>query len=435
MEVKIHESYKNEFEKRMESFARKCKKFNLPFEYSLLREEFKLVYYKQRWDGSGWGTIILDANETEKIKEAEASGESLYPYKVYVYEVEDVTAKLDGNFDILAMVEYTDNGNIIHTLHDGAEVPKKYRTTECYCDYCKTNRWRKNLFIIQDKNNGDYKQVGSNCMKYYGWGISAEKIAKLVETLSEMLVYMDEAQEYGFSYSEFGGKRIYFDIREVLCYALGVTRKIGYYNSKADLPTKNIVKMLCDEESEQQRLDRLNRWLKADIFDGKFEDYFNFADSEIDAIINYYQAQEATTDFINNIQVMLRAGYVKENNIGFIACLPNCYFKAIDKKIEIEKQRAENLTFEHFGKVGDRATVDHIDDARIISSWESSYGYGQWVTVWRLVSGKYVFIWKTSTSYNNEDFENCKGMKFTVKEHGEFNGQKQTTITRAKLLT
>lgn len=80
-----------------------------------------------------------------------------------------------------------------------------------------------------------------------------------------------------------------------------------------------------------------------------------------------------------------------------------------------------------FGCVGDRVTVD-CKSCKLLTSWDSQYGT---TYLCKFVSAnRYVFTWKTTKGLN---VENVHGLVGTVKNRSEYNGWKQTELTRCKV--
>ena len=81
---------------------------------------------------------------------------------------------------------------------------------------------------------------------------------------------------------------------------------------------------------------------------------------------------------------------------------------------------------EYIGKVGDRITI-LISDYRVITSWETQYGI---TAIYKITDENgNVFIWKTSGGI----VDDTKKISATVKSHNEYNGTKQTEITRCRV--
>lgn len=108
------------------------------------------------------------------------------------------------------------------------------------------------------------------------------------------------------------------------------------------------------------------------------------------------------------------------------------YSYTIDKAEKALK--AKKSTSSHVGSVGDKLTVDVI--YKHTASWENGYGgyWNQGVTnlhTFEDLEGN-VYIWKTG-NYIEADYGTKFTLQGTVKEHSEYNGIKQTVMTRCKI--
>ena len=67
-----------------------------------------------------------------------------------------------------------------------------------------------------------------------------------------------------------------------------------------------------------------------------------------------------------------------------------------------------------------------------VTSWVTEYGetYLYMIT---LKEGN-ILMWKSSNWYSEEEMSNISKIDFTVKGHKEYNGTKQTDVTRCKLI-
>ena len=94
------------------------------------------------------------------------------------------------------------------------------------------------------------------------------------------------------------------------------------------------------------------------------------------------------------------------------------------KRIEVEKS-------EYFGEIGKRYKDYEILYVNQIATWETQYGITH---VYKIVlANGNVLIWKSSSCLYLEDGESFDKITFTVKNHNEYNGQKQTEVTRCKV--
>lgn len=434
MLIRIDKQFAADFEQKISAFARKCLKFGIDFEWKKVEESTDFIFvnsYNRKIDGTP-EIRIIHGTETELLQEIRKGiYNSLYPFPVVVYDMTEATAKVNGDFTVAAKLDRVNGGNLVESFfnpatHERFEIPEKYHHSNGFCEHCRTQRERTKLFVIQNRKNGEFFQVGASCMKFYNWGISAEHIGKLYEDLTE--IYKcglrddpsdAEIREYVCRIS----RQNYYNVRDVIKIAIMVIAEKGYCKSDGNgTPTKEIVDAACDcyyngkHETVREMLQRK--------YNGKFDRVVD--ESEIDKVITHFTEKRDTSDFTVNVQLLLSCGNVDRKHVGFIACLPQVMTRDIERA---EAAKAKEK-FEHFGEIKKRYTLT-VDDCRVIATYPG-YGYYDVVTIFRIKCGNNILIWKTQKDIETDDFVG-KSLTFTVKEHSEFNGEKQTEITRAKI--
>jgi hypothetical protein len=77
------------------------------------------------------------------------------------------TPRLNG-WVLVAVIQHTEQGNILRPFPGfyEATLPMEYRTANPNCDHCRTNRYRKDTFLLWHEQHG-YTQVGRNCLADY----------------------------------------------------------------------------------------------------------------------------------------------------------------------------------------------------------------------------------------------------------------------------
>lgn len=112
-----------------------------------------------------------------------------------------------------------------------------------------------------------------------------------------------------------------------------------------------------------------------------------------------------------------------------------CGFDPWKVEMIVRRKKAEHAPktiSEYMGKVGEKLETKCVFQG--VSTYETSFTYyGETVYLYRFSVGGNTVIWKTS---KDMDFEEGKGytLKGTVKEHKEYNGDKETVIVRGKVL-
>ena len=108
--------------------------------------------------------------------------------------------------------------------------------------------------------------------------------------------------------------------------------------------------------------------------------------------------------------------------IGYLAALPAIYYKNIEK----EKEREQEIPSEWVGEPKQRLE----DDAECIfyKTYESPYGLKSIV---KFVSNNNILTWFASGEPEFNPGETYR-IKYTVKDHDEYRGKKQTIVNRVK---
>jgi hypothetical protein len=75
-------------------------------------------------------------------------------------------------------------GNLVRSLTSD-QVPVEFRHGY-RCNHCSVNRFRKQTFLLRETTSGEYKQVGSSCLKDFTKIDSVHATAKAAELLSEV---------------------------------------------------------------------------------------------------------------------------------------------------------------------------------------------------------------------------------------------------------
>lgn len=104
MEYKIFEDNMPKLEKKLATIQKKCAKYGTPFEYKVVGEDYQ-------------------EHEDEILR----------------YVIVDVTGKaIINDWQFIASIEHTEDGNIIKCVDGSVTVPERYRTSDGYCEHCHT---------------------------------------------------------------------------------------------------------------------------------------------------------------------------------------------------------------------------------------------------------------------------------------------------------
>lgn len=379
--------------KKMTRVQNKCRKYGCDFKFEIVGEEMRK----------------LDADTS---------------IKCYIVEAEGVAVINDWEF--VASLDHTAQGNIINKAIE-IEVPERYYTTAPICEHCKTNHARKSTYIVRNTKTGEFKQVGTSCLKDFTHGMSAEAVASYQTALQEV----SEAQEHfgGFGYAE----RCY-EQQRFLQYAVEVVSKFGYAKSGEDNSTVSKVTDYIKARNgvARDRYDReYNERMLAEMEKVGFQHDRPENVETARKAVEWALAQEENSNYMHNLQVVCKQEYVGARNLGILASLIPVYYRAVEKELKLAQKRAEEQKSEWQGEVGKKMRVAVVD-WRVVASWKSDFGYDTYTYIYKMVDANgNIYTWKTSkVIYDKWDELDVSG---TVKAHNEFRGIKQTELTRCKV--
>lgn len=403
---KVHESLIEGLTKKAATIARKCNRYGCGFKYEILGEEYAEV------EGHG-------------------------PQKFYNVEAEG-TARVEG-WQFVATIQHEPKGNILRKALTELAIPYRYWYTKPVCEHCDTHRSRKNTYLVYNEATGEYKQVGKACLMEYTHGISADWAA-----------FMASLRDIFDEYSGGGacGMRIeqhYFQPELLLAYTASAVKNNGYVKKYTDT-----------DDGGREYNENNTAELVLDIYEGdlqhkkdKRKALYNVDETDPEAVevaraaLEWIAQQEPKTEYIHNLQVLAKMEYVGRSHVGILASLVPFYLRTIERERRAQQEAAERKPSEHVGTVGQRIEI-HVKEYRILKTWYNDFG--KEVFLIRFIDDEdNLFIWKFSgwffgytmpdgCIYHPEATEPFM-MKGTIKEHTEYNGQKQTVLSRCKIIS
>ena len=341
--------------------------------------------------------------------------------KFYVVEVEGV-AKTEG-WEFIGKLERVNNCNIIRQAVD-TEIPNEYFTCELGCDHCNSNRHRNSTYLVRNIETGEFKQVGSSCLREYTNGLSAE----LAAFFSSFIKDIDD----DYSRCNASGMKHWYDMKLVLRYAYDYVKHLGYVKSDAEFGVSTKVQVINayryddgDSFTDARSVIEYRNQFKFDI---DSDDVLAFVDSCIAYFRGLSDTDVAYNTYLHNLRIYSKSEYILVTDIGFVVSMIPTYMK----HLKIEQDRAERQKVidgykkEYIGNVGDKVSVEFISCTRV-TSFETKFGYT--IRYKFVTSSNQVVMWDTS-----KDIDMQHGrITGTVKKHDTFNGMYQTWLTRCKV--
>lgn len=355
--------------------------------------------------------IIDEFFQTQKD---EISGKEI-KRKFYKVKVEGESPKLAG-WRFIATVEHKDSGNIIRAV-PGEETNQKvkefYDADPDYCDWCKTRRNRIDTFLVQNVS-GEMKQIGRNCLTNFLGGADPKAIIWYFRFRSGIGEILNDAEEESIGRGRRGQQ--YVDVTEVLALAIALSGKYGYISKKT---------------SEERHLPSTADDVRSAFTPGvKNEDIITPSQQDTEKateMVAWFKAlpdaEKARNNFMHSLDVLLNSQQVSLRDVGYIVALIPTFNRA--KQSSFEKTTKTN---EWVGSVGQKIPPTRIT---VIGTQDVAGAYGNVQLVRMEDETGHLFIWWNSSS-NSLDQGNKYSIVGTVKEHKDYQGRKQTVLTRVK---
>ena len=409
--------------KKFNAAARKIRKINTALEPTMAEDNHTIVLVRK---------IVLrpcDCRSEATVKET--------PYEARRVELKipDEAIFAENNWTFGGSVEPSgvDGKNFVDVNLSGKDlgfiVPSKYFTANpCTCDYCKTNRKRNKTYLIVNRETGEWKQLGKECLKLFVTGIDVDAIA----TFESFIKEAEEAANPGDEF--FYNRRFRFvKVADALALACAVYRERGYLATRDVAGNSND---LCNKNIVQRKLTQQYG------YDSDFLNISNSVRDEIDEITVKTDTAIAKEDvevaiemvkrfpdepYYNNLKVIVENEYIPLNKLGFLVSIP----KAIDRYEEEKKRQEEKeklaKSSNYIGEVGEKISVNFAS-GREVACCETQFGLLH-IYEFKDANGNTI-VWRSSSS---KDIPESGIVAGTVKAHEEYNGVKQTIILRAKI--
>lgn len=328
--------------------------------------------------------------------------------------VQGVAPHIEG-YDFVSKVEFQRVGDETKALLfnvPGQELPLHFHNTDQRCEHCHINRYRSAVFILQDKQDGSYIQVGSTCLKDF-----------LGEDVAGIMSRFQFLKKIRSGFGQYGTYHWYEGLTEVLALTNAAIRIWGWVpkSSPTGEPTAYAI---CAAWSDDP-IDRENR---RRLLKTLCDDDYAIADQVIDWVRNQMVADN---NYTTNLKIMFASNIVEARSLGFVCSAVAGYHRAMEREALLQRKQEEAAQSEWMGEIKERLRnieVEIIGHRALNTAWGESMLY------------KFVdqegnrYAWFASDSWLNW----FNGDKFpidgTVKAHNEFRGIKETVLTRVKRL-
>lgn len=316
-----------------------------------------------------------------------------------------------GDYTFAAKVELMGEENLVHNVAD-IELDSRFRTMVSECDHCGHNRVRNDVFVFVDNKTGEQVAVGRTCLRDFTGCDNPQEITARATWLSDAKDICDDELGDLRNYSgpvSLRTARI-MEIAAANIRAFGWLSKSNEDIAAGKMSTASMVELDLNPNSNHTPAEVTQK----DI------------DLASETIEYFRSASHFGSDYLDNVRIILGQDYIKEKHLGLAVSGINHIIREKVKQAEIAS-KAE--TSEYIGAVKQRGKDISMKFVKEIYLGSGPYGEKY---IYSFIEGDgNEAVWFTS----KQDFTigETYSMDFTVKEHKEYNGVKQTVITRAKV--
>jgi len=233
---------------------------------------------------------------------------------------------------------------LVKELNEG-DVPVHYRTCEANCDHCKTDRNRRDTFVIRHIKTGEYKQIGRSCLGDFFGGMAPEAVARMFELVQECRDAFRDFEDYDED-RDLSPKSMYYAPVEILALSACAIREGGGYISarEADalmrMSTGQLVRTNLTVSAKKLSADE--RLTVIDVDRRKAGDVLAWLQSASLAAMN--------DTYFYNLRTLAHTAGVGYRNIGLFASAVVAYDR--EQSRSLEKDAA--VVSQYVGTVGEK---------------------------------------------------------------------------------
>jgi hypothetical protein len=344
------------------------------------------------------------------------------PY-ILVFHRVSVTAetpKING-WTFVATIDHTHAaGNLIRSVPGAGELPERFRTAAPFCEHCATHRYRKETFVLRG-DNGDYKQIGRQCTRDF-IGHDVKQITEMASWLCG-LEPSESDGEGGYG----GGQTPTIFLSTYLAHVNAIIRTVGWVSRKdAEIrQTQATASAALINMFPPRKSDRPRGWEPEPL-------------TEKDRAIGHealgwaqaLAAKPNKSDYEYNLSVIAQEPVIDSKATGLAASMVPGLFRHQEQALKRAARLGSLRGSQHIGTVGER-----LKDVTALvyghRAFDGQYGATHMFHM-RTPDGN-VLVWFAS---GEQDFERGDTVVLTgtVKKLDEFEGVKQTVLSRCKVV-
>jgi hypothetical protein len=319
-------------------------------------------------------------------------------------------------------------------------IPARLLKRVGFCDHCNTNRTRASLIVV--RKNEEYKGIGSSCVKDFlgtsarDMEITAQKLADLYEFFNGLDLWSANGQGEG------DGEELIHRIKELSFLTYVMIQRWGWVSignqQIGQTTTANQVSRITHEGNKDKIKTIWN-----DLQKGKNSPYNQALEAEenglFDDAIEWAKNHgiDNNQDYLRNLSIIAERGYARDKEFNLACSLIASYLRHMEKEIKKAEKVATftdkygNSQFQ--GETGTKitATVEVLK----ITRTGNAFGPVEIIKMGTHDGNLLTWFSSSNTPVELNFAEKKASIKCTIKGTNEYNGFKETIVTRVKVIS
>lgn len=326
-------------------------------------------------------------------------------------EITGVAPVLNG-WQFLAKIEHAAEGNIVKGIAANMDAPLAWSSCAPGCDHCKVARARNITYMIKSTGGDDVRQVGSTCVADFLGRAQREP-----EQLLGMFSYLSDIQDEfdpdrdnaGLGHSSTYG----VPPLEVMAAVLKIVQEdSGYVSAQR----AEAIPCLSTAQRVRQAF-----WIHKPDVVVPDAGHVQLAPQVVDWL---KEQRESPTLWLRNIAILAGRECITAKDAGLFASGYVAWNRALQAQPKVGEGMGEWL-----GSPNEKLTVAATLERH--AGYETAFGL-KTVLTFRDEEGN-ALVWKTQSPPGGLVVGGQYHLCCTIKEHGEYLGDKQTEILRVKV--
>jgi hypothetical protein len=320
-----------------------------------------------------------------------------------------------GGWDFVAAVDKTDDGSTITRTLPSQEL-NGYRPEQFQCDHCGSNRRRNSTYLLRNQE-GEYKQVGSNCLQSF-LGVKPSGLWMLDYDPEANGDYIRRSGGGGW-----GGSDSAIPTTELVAAALAVSEGGEKYVSNKVASEWGITSTVTDVKDYFFSRSAKKKWENVD-----HHEYVQEARQMMDAT-----TFDGDDDYNTNMRTLLNQEYTSIKHMGYVASVIAAHKRQTGAFERAAEKAAKPKAVGYLGKPDEKIKNVKLKVTKKHVSEFFYNGYERTSTLFIMEDdlGRQV-KWSASGTKDFQEGDEIMISSATIKDTDTYNENEQTIITRAR---